>query len=220
PEFEGRHRVAGKVVVAGRHHMIEIDSEVGFATLDYGKDLKTRGLDRFHIHMGIARRVAMQKCREYAVDEVRRGCHPHEAAVLAAELLDLFGERSSIAQKVTAVPEQLLAFATEYEATADAIEQLETQLPFEVADLPRQCRLCDAQTQRRLGNSPLFGDRDERPQVPEVHGFRLYQFGIENHKINVLDRYNFDAHCVPEACLQRATRRGRLWHFTADSFSV
>jgi len=65
--------------------------------------------------------------------------------------------------------EQLLACAGQKEATPDTIEKLETEFLLEVADLPGQSRLGNAQAQRRLGDGAEFGNCDEGPGVAQVH---------------------------------------------------
>jgi hypothetical protein len=81
--------MASKVVVAGGDHLIQVDSEIGLAALDVGKDFKTYGLDRFHLHVGIAFGVSVQKCRKHAVDQMRGGGHLEQTAVSAPDLLRL-----------------------------------------------------------------------------------------------------------------------------------
>ena len=42
------------MVVAGGDDVIHVDSEIGLAALDLGKNLKAHGLDRSHLHVGVA----------------------------------------------------------------------------------------------------------------------------------------------------------------------
>ena len=83
--------MTSKVVVAGGDHLIQVDSEIGLAALDEGKNFKAYGLDRFHLHVGIAFGVPVQKCRKHAVDQMRRGGHLQQTAVPAPDLLRLVG---------------------------------------------------------------------------------------------------------------------------------
>ena len=53
-----------------------------------------------------------------------------------------------------AISEQLLASGGQEKAATDTVEKLEAAFVFEIADLPRQSGLADAQTQRRLETVP------------------------------------------------------------------
>jgi hypothetical protein len=46
---------------------------------------------------------------------------------------------------------------------------LRTEFLLEIADVPGQSGLSNAQAQRRLGDGALLGHGDERPYVPQVH---------------------------------------------------
>ena len=85
------------------------------------------------------------------------------------EQLDAFAERPHLAQHGAAIAEQLLASGGQEKAAADTVEKLEPAFVFEVADLPRQGRLANAQTQRRLRNRAEVSDGDECPQALQIH---------------------------------------------------
>jgi lauroyl/myristoyl acyltransferase len=59
--------------------------------------------------------------------------------------------------------------SSQAEPPTNAIEQLEPAFVFQLADLPRQRRLADTQTQRRFRNRVEVGHRHEGPQTLEVH---------------------------------------------------
>ena len=65
--------------------------------------------------------------------------------------------------------EQLLASGGQENPAADTIKKLETAFVFQIADLSRQGRLADTQTQCRFRNRAQVGYRDEGPQAFEVH---------------------------------------------------
>ena len=130
-------------------------------------------LDQFDLHVRIAPRIPMQKRGLYTRDMLRRGADLENAAVAMSQLLSPLAQRAGVVQQTAAVGEQLLACTGQQQAAADAIEQLETELPLKVADLPGQRRLGDAQLQRRLRHRAEFGHGHESPGVPKVHAVLL-----------------------------------------------
>jgi hypothetical protein len=48
------------------------------------------------------------------------------------------------------------------------VEELDAELPFELADLLAERRLCDLEALRRPPEVKLVGDGDEVPQAPQV----------------------------------------------------
>ena len=81
----------------------------------------------------------------------------------------MLAQRRGCPQHSAAIAEELLAFAREDEAPAHAVEELESQLGFELADLARERRLRRAQANGGFGDSALLGDGDEGSELPEVH---------------------------------------------------
>jgi hypothetical protein len=74
-----------------------------------------------------------------------------------------------LTQYATTVSEQLLADGSHAQAASNTVKKIEAQLLLEIADLPREGRLANAQAQRRLGNRAQFGYGDERSQALEIH---------------------------------------------------
>jgi hypothetical protein len=74
-----------------------------------------------------------------------------------------------VVQQTAAIAQQLLALPGQQQPAADTIEQLETQLLLQIADLPRQGGLGNAQAQRRLGDGTELRHSDEGPRAPQVH---------------------------------------------------
>src|SRR5262249_48078892 len=83
--------------------------------------------------------------------------------------LDPLAQRVDLAQYGATVAEQVLADGGQDQTAPNTIEQLETELPLEIADLSRQGRLAHAQTQRRLGDRAHLGNGNESSQALEVH---------------------------------------------------
>src|SRR5262245_32537880 len=54
PKFQRRDWIAAKVVASGGHHLVQVYSEIGFAALDEGKNLKANGLNRSNLYIRIA----------------------------------------------------------------------------------------------------------------------------------------------------------------------
>ncbi len=65
--------------------------------------------------------------------------------------------------------EQLFSFSRQAKSATHTVEQLQAQIVLEFADVSRQCRLRDPQSQGRLGNSAEFGNRDKRSSMAQVH---------------------------------------------------
>jgi hypothetical protein len=63
------------------------------------------------------------------------------------------------------MPKQLLAFAGQHQAPANAIKQSDAKLVFQVLDLAGECGLRDSEADRRLGDGALLGDSNERSQT-------------------------------------------------------
>ena len=124
---------------------------------------------QFHAHVGEAFGISRQESRQDAFDGLRRCGDLEHAGVSALEQLYAFAERAHLAQHAAAIAQQLLASGGQEQAAADTVKKLEPAFVFEIADLPRQGGLADAQTQRRLRNRAEVGDRDEGPQALEVH---------------------------------------------------
>ena len=72
------------------------------------------------------------------------------AGVSAPQQLRTLADCASIVQETTTITEQLLADAGQDKAASDAIEKIETQFLFEIADLSGQGGLGNSQAQRRL----------------------------------------------------------------------
>src|SRR5262245_3761837 len=81
------------------------------------------------------------------------------------------------------MPEQLLAFSGPHQAAANAIEQSDAEFVFQVVDLAGECRLRDAEADRRFGDGALLGDSNERSQVAQVHAASLCRFSIKSRVI-------------------------------------
>jgi hypothetical protein len=72
------------------------------------------------------------------------------------------------------MPKQLLAFAGQHQASANAIKQSDTELVFQILDLARERGLRDSEADSRLGDGALLGDSNERSQMAQVHGSQAY----------------------------------------------
>ena len=118
---------------------------------------------------------------------MRRGRHLQNAGVGPPQQLRLLGERADGTKDAAAIAKQLLAFAGQHQPAADAIEQSDAELVFEVLDLARQRGLRDAQAEPSLGDGALLGDGDEGSQMAQVHGCKIMPVQHEVQSNNILD---------------------------------
>ena len=105
------------------------------AALEHGKRREAGRLGQPDLHVGAELGEAMQEARQHAVDHLRRRRHLQEAGIAAPHQLRPLAERADGAQDAAAIREQPLAFPGQHQPAADAIEQLDPELRFEVADL-------------------------------------------------------------------------------------
>ena len=73
------------------------------------------------------------------------GSHLQHADVTATEILRTFANPGGVIQQTSAIAEQLFAIPRQQQATPNTIEQFETEFLFEIADLPGQSGLSNAQ---------------------------------------------------------------------------
>ena len=149
--------------------MSQMRSKVNLATFQHCQDVGPNRLGQFHLHVGIAFRVAVQEIRKDTFDDLRGACHLQDAGVAAAEQLRPLADCAGVVQQTTAVREQLLTLASQHEAASHAIEKFETELLFQSGDLSGQRRLGHAEAQGRLGDGPQLDHRDEGTHVLQVH---------------------------------------------------
>src|SRR6185503_11876602 len=102
-------------------------------------------------------------------DELRRGRDLEHPDIATPQRLRPLVEGARMAEQRAAIAKHLLAFACQHETAADPVEQLQTELLLERADLPRQCGLRDPQAQRRLGDGAELGNGNEGSRVAQVH---------------------------------------------------
>ena len=71
-------------------------------------------------------------------------------------------------QRMRALKEQEPGLG-QFKLAAGAQDQLESQLVFQLADLPAQCRLGDAELHRGFRKAACFGNIDKIAERPEIH---------------------------------------------------
>ncbi len=161
-QVDGLQRVAGKAHVARLDGAKQVLAKVNLAALEHALHAgPANGLDQFHLHMGEALHIEVQVVGHDAFDELGRGCHLQHARVTAPEPVRPLAHGLGVIQQGATLTQHLLALAAEHEATADAVEKLETEFRLEAADLPRQGRLGDPQLHGRLGDGAELGHGDE-----------------------------------------------------------
>src|SRR5215213_8312401 len=111
----------------------------------------------------------MQESGKHIVNHMRRGCHFQNAAVAAPQLLDLVADGAGISQQPAGASEQLLALRRLPQASADAVEERDPELAFEIDDLPGKRGLNRVQALRGLRDGAAFRNRNEGPKMLEVH---------------------------------------------------
>jgi hypothetical protein len=80
--------------------------------------------------------------------------------------LGALAERAGVAQQSAAVAQQLFAFARQHQAPSHTIEELETELLLQVAELPGERGLSRVQARRGGGDSAQLRHDDEGARVP------------------------------------------------------
>jgi hypothetical protein len=84
--------------------------------------------------------------------------------------LGALAERAGAAQQRAAVAQKLFALARQHQAAPHTIEELETELLLEVAELPGERRLSRVQPRRRPGDRAQLRHGDEGTRMPQIHG--------------------------------------------------
>jgi hypothetical protein len=83
-------------------------------------------------------------------------------------------ERLRLGQDVAAVSQQVFALRRELDAAPDPVEELHSQIGFQVTDLAGEGRLADVDLLGGLRHAALLGDADEIAEMPELHGIGLH----------------------------------------------
>jgi hypothetical protein len=91
----------------------------------------------------------------------------------ARHTLRAAGRLVQLLQKSTRLLEEQPARRTELHAATEAIEQLETDLAFEVLNLSRERRLRHSQALRGAAEMFLFANRHEVSKMPQFHSDTL-----------------------------------------------
>ena len=118
--------------------LIVPDAQVHVAAFQQGHLGGSKRLGQFDLHVGKARSVSRQECRQDALDHLRRGRHLQHATVAAPEQLHPLAQRADLTQDAAAVSEQLLADRSQDEAAPNAIEEPDAELLLEIADVSRE----------------------------------------------------------------------------------
>lgn len=77
-----------------------------------------------------------------------------------------------VQQEITGAPEQRLTRQRQLDTAGGAAQQLAADQPFQASDLPAQRRLGQIQAGSGTPEVQLFGDSDERPQMPQLDRVR------------------------------------------------
>jgi hypothetical protein len=116
--------------------LIVPNADVNLSSVQKWHLIETKSLDQFHVHIGESFSVTRQKGRQDAFDSMRRRCNPKHAAISLPEQRGPFAERVNMAQCITRIRQELLAFGGEDEPTPDPIKQPDTKFSLQIADLP------------------------------------------------------------------------------------
>ena len=123
------------------------------------------------------------------------------------------------AQQCLRARQEDLAGLGEPGALRGAVEQLRAELLLELADLPAQRRLRDAQLGGGAAEVPVLGDGGEVPHQPQVQVDRVFQIRHERHRTSVCQQINMscgDAWNVspgPEQVLDVARSSRATWKY-------
>ena len=116
---------------------------------------------------------AGQEVGEDALERHWRRAHAEDTALAAAERSRPLAERLGAREEIAPAREQVFPLSREVNAAADPVEQPNAELALQLADLTPQGGLTDVQPSGRLREATGVGDRDEVPEVPEIHGDRI-----------------------------------------------
>jgi hypothetical protein len=94
--------------------------------------------------------------------------------LLAAHASQLHGALALFEQS-GGLRQEHLAGRSELDSPGAALEQLDRQFPFELADLPAQRRLGNTQFGGSSREIEFTGDPNKVPQLPEFHGLEPYR---------------------------------------------
>lgn len=172
-ELDRRQQEGLEGMIVGLKRMQRANADVELPALQHCQQRGTERFGQSDLYMRTLRGVAMQEMREDAVDHLRRRPHLQDPCIGPQQHLSSLAKRVHGTKDGAAFTEQQLASTSEDQPTANAVEQSDAELRFERANLARECGLCDPQTKRCLGDSPLFGNRNEGSQMTKVHAATL-----------------------------------------------
>ena len=96
--------------------------------------------------------------------------HPQDAGGAPAHLVDIGLKCGDVIDDLPSAVQQELACRCEVHPAGGAVEQLDAQLIFQLADLLREGRLGHMQALGRAAEVPFFRHRNEVVQLADVHG--------------------------------------------------
>src|SRR6185437_7244295 len=162
-------RAARDVRVARPEHSRRALREVDLAALEHAESDRPDDVHQLHLHIREAPGVAPEECGEDALEIVRRGGHPQHAGIGPAQQPCVLAQLARVVEQPTRFREEALARAREMQAPRQPVEQRDTELVLERADLARQRRLRGVQRLGCMGDGPQLRHRYESPQLPKVH---------------------------------------------------
>ena len=175
---EQERRGAGGQDVVGRqcdalepgvHALIVPNADMNLAAFQQGHLVHAECFRQLQAYVGKPFGISRQESGQNALDGLGRCGQLEHAGISTLEQLYAFAKRAHLTQHSATIAEQLLASGSQEKPAADTVKKFETAFVFEIADLTRQGRLADTQTQCRLRNRAQVGYRDEGPQAFEVH---------------------------------------------------
>jgi hypothetical protein len=108
----------------------------------------------------------MQEMAKHAFDVLWRRSDFQYPRISTTDQLCAFFDGTRMVHQPTALAHKLLARACEQQAAANTVKKIEPELTFEVANLPRQGRLGDAQLPRRSRDRPKICHHYKNTGVP------------------------------------------------------
>jgi len=121
------------------------------------------------IHSRSGFQIPVEERGEYVLDHLWRGADAELPCFAATHGVRVLDELLSTRQQLAASQQQVFTGTGHAHPAARALEEPDAQLGLEVVNLPPQRGLRDAQSRGGSREGARLGDRDEIPEVTEIH---------------------------------------------------
>lgn len=147
----------------------ERQGQVNLATLDETGRADATLFDEMDVNARPRSQVPCQERCQHALDDLRRGSDAKAPDLTTAHHTRPLGELVDAIEDLAAPTHEAFSLARQMNPTTGALEEPHTQFHLEVVNLPPQRGLGDPQATGGSGESARLRDRDEVPEVTELH---------------------------------------------------